>query len=538
MGGIIFGTEPVCSDTTIKPIALGVAEATRTEWSVLEKPAGSQVIFSDPNIPEPQISVTEDGTYVFQMCCYFDEGDVTAGNAGFDEGLSCPLGVIAGQVANVTLNGCENGSISNATVTGAATGITFASDGTGRVTTSVNGSGRVDVSVDCTLFDNDGNSTTENFTCSFEVIAFGTVLACETSAPVTSSFITCGQSCRCDTATVVFDCGIVSENSAEIGLVFMDCPPCPDDEECEALTRIPLTGSKLPSPIPININDCGCYEENIYAKDQPVLYWNNICSCPTWTLEADSIAGSSIYNACSCSAGQKWCFEGSATITATSTEGMFIDSMIIWGHDMTDGSVITSLSEGRETSIGVVSDDACIDGYTQPVILSFGSGRTNEDDEDQREGVTSFTATITNNTGGPVCIQNIFIGEKLLLPEDALPEDFQNPHDGSDMQLDVEVGVCGPLSQTLKHVAVPLSLTFECVDLGWIKDVWRPYIRYAQRHGVMFQWSRNNCPQDIYWGWIEGPVQASTYTEDDGYSVTLEAEGFTTQPQPVLFDGA
>lgn len=535
MGQISFGQGPFCSDDSITPTVTGAGNATRTEWEVLQKPVGSQVIFSDDQIAQPTISVTEDGVYIFKLCCYYDEGEVNTTGIGFDPGLTCPLGVVAGSVATVKLNGCDDGSISNATASAPATGIIFDNDGVGSVTTDITGSGTVNVSVDCTIFDDDGNATTQTYTCSFDVIESDTILICETTAPVDVSFITCGQTCFCSEATVIFDCEETICDTAEIGLVFIDCPECPEDEECEELIPVPLTGGSMAIVQPDDIIDCGCYEERIYDKDAPLIHWNNICACPDWTLDANAVQGSSIYNACSCSAGQKWCFEGSATITATSPNGMFIDSMVIWGHNMVDGSVTTSLSLGETTGIGVVTDDACIEGYTQPTILSFSSGIVNEGDVDQRENVTNFTATITNNSGGLTCIEHIFIGQKLFLPEDALLESFENPHDGSDMELETITNDCGPLSRTLKRVPVPLNVDIECVDLGWIKEVWRPYIRYAQRHGVLFQHSRNNCPQDIFYGWIQGPIGPSRYSYDDGYSVTLSAEGFITQPQPKLF---
>lgn len=535
MGTISFGEGPFCSDDSITPTVTGAGGATRFEWEVVEKPIGSQVIISNDQAATPSFTVTEDGPYTFRLCCYFDEGEITTDVIGFDAGLTCPLGVQAGSVATVLLNGCDNGSISNATASAPATGITFDNNGIGSVTTDITGSGTVNVSVDCTIFDDDGNPTTQTFDCSFDVIPIDTILVCETTAPAQMSFITCGQVCRCDEETVVFNCEETICDTAEIGLVFIDCPECPEDEECEQLVPVPLVGGQIPIVQPDQIIDCGCYEERIYDKDAPLLHWNNICSCAGVTLEAPAVTGSSVYNACSCSAGQKWCFEDSATITATIPNGMFIDSMVIWGHDMTNGSVITSLSLGDTTSMGVVTDDACMEGYTIPTVLSFGSGIVNEGDPDQRENVTEFTATITNNNGGLTCIEHIFIGQKLFLPEDALPESFENPHDGSDVELDITTNDCGPVSRTLKRVPVPLTIEFECVDLGWIKEVWRPYIRYAQKHGVLFQHSRNNCPLDIFYGWIPGPVSASRYSYEDGYSVTLNAEGFITQPQPKLF---
>jgi hypothetical protein len=202
--------------------------------------------------------------------------------------------------------------------------------------------------------------------------------------------------------------------------------------------------------------------------------------------------------------------------------------MVIWGHNITDGSVVTAPLApfgGGATGIGVVNDGACMDGYTQPVVINF---------DQVSDNITNFTATITSNGDGPVCIDRVFIGRKLFLPDDRLPLSFINPHDGDDYELEVKESACGILSRSVKHTACDWSLEI-CADDEYLCNVWRPFLRYARRHGFFFQWSRNRKPNDIINAWLVGKQAGSVADEFGTSTVSLNARGFITQPQPKLF---
>lgn len=531
MPEITYDDVNLCSDSPLTLIGTGCAGASRSEWIVIDRPAGSTVTFSAPNSPITDVTVSADGPYTFELRCYFDEGDIEAPDAA-DLSLGCPRGVIGGQNAFVVLNGC-NGTVEYTVTGAAATGSSGTEEGV-TVTTSATTSGPVDVEAVCRSVDNAGNVTEETVTCSFEVLPQKTELLCVTGAPTAIEFITCGQRCETEQVTVVFDCGGTVCETAELGIVFRNCPPCIDPEQCEPLEALTLTGQAA------QFQECNsdfilgdgdpCCETVCCEPDRPLFFWNSLFSCPGWTAEAPAIEGSSIYNASTCSPGQPWCFEGPTATIIFSGPAQFVSSLVIWGHNITDGEVSTSplmTSSGEPTTIGVTGDAACIEGYTTPVVIGF----TDVPDE----GITELAVTITSNTPGPICIDQIFVGNKFFLPEDKLPLSFQNPHNGSDMELEFKESSCGILSRSLKRTPVEMSIELECLSDEWVKDQWRPFLRYAQRHGLLMQWSRNRCPQDVFNGWIEGPYGPSRYDEEGTQSVTLTARGYVTQPQAKTF---
>ena len=523
--GTLRAPEGLCAGVIAVPIVSGYETATRIEWDVIDKPAGSQVIFSDDTSAESTIDVSADGAYTIQLRCYFEEG-VVAPPAPVAPNLACPISVIAGNVATVILTGCQDATI-EWSASGVATGISGDSvqvGGKANATVTTFQEGTATVVAICRITDADGVETVTQFTCGFEVLAADTELACITSAPVSFSFVSCGESCQTSEAIFVFNCEENSCLSAQIGLVFKDCPPCEDPEECEPLERLEMLGVERASLTPCeDFIDFGC---DVVCCDphKPVLFWNNLFSCPGWVFEGAASEGSSVYNAAGCNPGQMWCTDGTATLVA-SGPAILVDTMIIWGHNIVAGSVTTSPLKqfgGAPADISLVGDDACIQGYTVPIVINFA---------DVPESITDFTATIASADGGPFCIDQIFIGQKLFLPDDRLPLSFQNPHNGTDYRLEVTSSECGPLSRSLIHTPVPMALDVECVSEEYMCEKWRPYLRYAQRHGVLFQWSRNRKPNDIFSGWITGPAGPSSYSSPHEQTVTLQAEGYITQTQ-------
>lgn len=536
MAQIIFQPS-ICSEVPTRPNVLGCDDASRVKWDVLEKPVGSAISIDDDTLVEPVFDASQDGEYRLQLCCYFESGEVNAETGVEPPQLNCPRGVIAGQTATVYLTGCEDGTAQNAVAAGVATGVTFNSQGVGTVTTSATSPGLAYVAIDCVSFDENGVQTSEELFCEFEVIPANTQLVCTTAPALSVSYEACGESCECTEVTAVFDCAATECDSAQIGLVFRDCPECAPVEDCEELELQFLTGSRLASLSNCSDSLSCCDEDYCCEPDMPALFWNNLCTCPDWTMEAPAIEGSSVYNVCSCNPGQQWCFEGSATIVLSGPQRV-VDTLIIWGHNLTDGTVTVSpltTIDGNSVSVGVIDDGACIGGYTTPVVMNFTDPAEPEGQPQVNDLlVTDLTVTITSNTGGIVCIDQLFLGQKVFFPDDGMPETFQNPHDGTDYELEVKSSSCGPLSRSLKHVPVDLSVEIDCVDDRWLKEVWRPYLRYAEKHGVLFQHSRNNCPNDVFNGTLKGPVGPSSYNSLNRYTVTLEAEGYVTQDQPKL----
>ncbi len=265
--------------------------------------------------------------------------------------------------------------------------------------------------------------------------------------------------------------------------------------------------------------------------DEPAFHYCNVCHRPDWTITATN-GLNSIINACSCNDSQFFQFQGSTSINLSGPI-TFLDSIIIWGHNITDGSIQTSPfplnqenpdNEGQPVDIGVFNDGSCTDALICPIQVNF--------EDVPPDGISDLTIDIVSNTDDVICIQQLFVGKKFFLPCDRLPATFNNPHDGSDYELDIKTSRCGRLSQTLEHVPVPLELELECVSREWLDEEWRPLLRYMRRYGVLFQHSRNNSPKDIFSGWIPRKGGESVFDPDTcTYSVSLSAEGYTTQDQ-------
>lgn len=228
----------LCAGTPATPIVTGCIGNSRVQWTVLEKPAGSQVIFSDDTSELSTIDVTADGAYKIQLCCYFDKGVTVASMASSEPAIGCPISVTAGTVASISLTGCDDETITWA-VSGAATFALGGSASGTSVPTDVNTTGAVTVTATCTRFDIDGNEITQVLECGFDVVAeeFGEP---EYAEPFAVSVIQCGQTCLCDDATFLFSCEETTCQTAQIGLVFKDCPECKDPEPCEPLKLVPL----------------------------------------------------------------------------------------------------------------------------------------------------------------------------------------------------------------------------------------------------------------------------------------------------------
>lgn len=515
-----YDATAACSNDPLNIQILGAPGSIRCEWEVLDKPAGSQVIIPDDQFFENDVEVTEDGAYQFRVCCFYEEGVELPPPVTAPE-IACPLKVVAGDTANISLIGCQDASIEWSGSGAGFTSITGDENGA-TVTTDPAQPGIIVINVDCTQFDNDGNPITTPLSCLFQVIAADTELVCATGPQVEVEYVNCGERCECVDFTVVFDCGEEVCSSDSIGIIFKDCTPCEEDENCPELVQINVTGGQAPGLSPCNdLIEC-CDTSLCCDPHAPLLMWNNLCVCPGWTFDAPAIEGSSFYNACSCNPGQKWWFDGPVTITG-SGPNRFIDAFVIFGHNIQNGQVITSPlvpPDGDPVTIGAVSDSACIEGYTMPLVMNF---------EDSGE-VTNISITITPNGPGPFCIDQIFIGQKFFLPDDKLPLNFINPHDGDDYSLEVKESECGILSRSIKHEACDFSLEI-CADDEWLCEEWRPFLRYARRHGFMFQWSRNRKPTDIISAWLVDKQQGSSANEFGESIVTLKARGYISQPQ-------
>lgn len=529
-----FDSGALCFQVPALVELLGVGQATRCEWQVVGRPPGAQVVIEDPLAPtSTTIEVSQDGTYSFQVCCFYDETQ----NSGDDQPttgievpdrLFCPRAVVAGDTAQIIAFGCEDATIEWSFTSGPVTSVT-GNTTSATVTTDPNASGVAIITATCTRVDVNGTEVVQNLACPVTVLPADSELDCVTSAAVEVEFINCGESCDCFDFTMVFDCENGMTCSEDVlGFTVKQCPPTPNpDEDCEELVRVEVTG--VPAFLAPCNDSIDCCDYSICCDDhRPQLLWNSLCNCPGWTFQAPAIEGSDFHNACGCTPGQRWCFEDSATIVASGPQ-QFVDVMVIWGHNLQNGIVTTSPLApfgGGPTGVGIVNDNACIEGYSEAVVINF--------DQPPENGITDLEINIDSNGQGIVCIDQVFIGQKFFLPDDLLPASFVNPHDGDDYELEVKESECGILSRSTRHTPCDFSLEI-CADDDWLCEHWRPFLRYARRHGFMFQWSRNRKPNDIINAWIPNKVPGSRWQEDGTSIITLPARGFITPPQIPLF---
>ena len=272
-----------------------------------------------------------------------------------------------------------------------------------------------------------------------------------------------------------------------------------------------------PTPDYTFAKNCECQTHN------SVLLWNNVCTCGWEFTATNTVDGSSIYNACSCAGGQSFVFNGTTTITATGPEALLIDQIFIWGHNITS-ALITVGPNGPSTNpreVGVTRCGKCDPGGLEPIVIDLVIPPI--------DSITDIV-TITIESDGIICIDNLFIGRKLPI---TLSRDFQNPHDGTDCTQEIKESDCGPLTIVTERVEVPMNLRMQCVPNEWVADNWRCYLKWAKKYGFYFRWSINNAERDLFFGRLDGPQPPSTFGDFNmcTKNLQLNARGYITQPE-------
>ncbi len=306
-------------------------------------------------------------------------------------------------------------------------------------------------------------------------------------------------------------------------------------KNCDFEARELVSGIEIPlpegSPMPEYtcpdefLVDCGdCEDQRCSRPHRPVFFYRDVCALG-WTLEAEGLdEGSNIYDMCSCNMGQSIEFTGRLVIRGQG-DPMLINTVMIWGHNMVDATVSTFPAGpfgGNPTNVGVTSDNSGLGGYLTPVIINWA---------DAPESTGEFEIIIESNNDDPICINQISVGSKFFLPRDELSEGFVNPHDGLDQEAEQILSDCGPLSRFLVRKPITVPLPILDVSTKWLKTEWRPFLRYISRYGLQFQWSREQCPGDVFNGWVKGVQQGSSFDTCDNQSITLIMEGYITQPE-------
>lgn len=263
---------------------------------------------------------------------------------------------------------------------------------------------------------------------------------------------------------------------------------------------------------------------------QSGFFWNNWCNCEGAMVtgrgslsDVGNYDSTRAINACDCAYTQSWKFRGAGTYTVTMPEQKKMDTVILWGHNLHEGSTDTLFGQVQVWGDGVQLSPtnwdfnfASVD-EDEPVFMFFEEGYYNE---------------IRVLVGGAVvdaenCVDNLFIGECLDLPEGL--RTFANPFNGSEYDPKIKASECGPLSRSLKKTAKDMDLQIEGLCEEWLRDKWRPFICYLTKFPAYFSWSKNRFPDEVGRVWIESCAPPSEYTDSHFSSVTLPLKIQTTQ---------
>ena len=261
-----------------------------------------------------------------------------------------------------------------------------------------------------------------------------------------------------------------------------------------------MVDTYIPPVDVLAIDDC-CFDTTFGCEpDEPALIACDVCA-DGGIASGPALPGSSAQNACC--VGGVWQFDGSATLSITG--GGAYDTIIVFGH------TLDSITTPFGTKPGLCESE-CGDFYA-PVVF---------------HGPLSTGAVNLSLIGiGPQCVERIVVGRKMYFPE-GLGLDFNDIFDGHDCKTDVKMSACGtPMSATIMRDAVSLDLNIQCVDQAWIKQFWRPAVRYMCRYGVCFMPSVNHCPDDVFCGWFDSSGGGSSYQGPWSKTVSLQATGYT-----------
>ena len=260
------------------------------------------------------------------------------------------------------------------------------------------------------------------------------------------------------------------------------------------------------------------------------FYHNNWCLMEdaelvdsSFLYECDGNESSSV-NACDCSYTQSWKFREAGVYDISIPENSPVHAVILWGHNLHVG---TDVLNGIYSSVEVV--DKVTGNPIQPLNWSGASATVTED----KPVIMYFDGTDYNQlqiriVGGavidindpcstaPYCIDNIFIGECLTLPE-ALRK-FASPFNATEYKARVKASACGPLSRSLVREAIDVDLTIEGLCYDWLVQKWRPFRDYLMRYPVYFSWSKNRYPSEVARVWLEDGVEPTEFS-DSHFSV-------------------
>lgn len=276
------------------------------------------------------------------------------------------------------------------------------------------------------------------------------------------------------------------------------------------------------------------------------FFWNNWCLCEGAELtasslwyECDAFHGiDSAVNACDCSFTEAWKFRGTGSYNIKLPEAKPLEAIIIWGQNLYVGSdgVTSGRVEVRDSSGTRIQPTNWDQPYAtvdedEPVFMYF-DGTPYDELRIVFIGATTALGTGSNDelcdtSGDPHCIENIFIGECMEIP-DGLRK-FASPFNGSEYSSKIKSSACGPLSRSLTKKAIDMELVLEGLCYEWLIEKWRPFLCYLQRYPVYFSWSKNRFPDEVARVWLDDCVEPSEFTDSHFSSLVIPLKAQISQ---------
>ena len=223
--------DPSCVEAPGTPIGIQAAdcEGARNVMWMLEPPNGSAATIA--NLAGVNTTFTPDlpGIYRLKLCCFFEtENQVGDDYDPFANGpiISCPLGVFAGDEAEIALFGC-NGSV-NWSHSGGNTASIGGNNSGAVLTTQDPSPATIFVLAQCT--DLDGNTTTVQ--CEVGVLPPTLELVCSQSQVTPFNAGTCGVFCECTTGVFFVKGGEQECETVQICVNVKDCTTIPEPDPC------------------------------------------------------------------------------------------------------------------------------------------------------------------------------------------------------------------------------------------------------------------------------------------------------------------
>lgn len=512
------------------------AVADRWQWVVVSHPPASPPQLGNPQAEFTSFLAAVPGVYEVQRCCYFDgEGDqdVVPVAPAFNPVISCPLALIEGTTTYIPLNDAA-GSVVTWGITGPAT---LTPNGNQGAAINVSAPGTITITISAIYTDPiTGAEETKTDNCTFEVVPIDTQLLCRSSEPIEIEFSDeCSDYCYCETATIIVEACDPAQQCVELELAFitLDCTPCEETPPLPLLTPRALVGSQRMWEPPADAETCilDCEGNPIYHKPhRPAIIFNEACTAGFEFQAIGAIEpGHDASDVCPCNPASRLCFRGNLILIGVGPLSL-IDTIILKDHNIGDAEIILTpytVFDGNPILVGSYQSGANVPATNEPLVFSINNPQP----------TTAFAIQIQPaDPNKLICLGSVFAGQKMFLPEETIPAPWVNPHHGQKRRVNIKRNRCGVVSVTTSLAEKTITLPIRCITEQWAKTAWRDLMDYLDTGGpIALQWSIEQCPNDVFCGWVEDCVEGTEYGQGPWQTASLTITGSASQNQSVDF---